>query len=69
MSMWIGISGLGNNLSETEGGPVVPKTNLGSQADQHLEDPSPESHDEKDPIGENWALSVNSRTRRFIIGE
>merc|ERR1712226_185880 len=67
MSMWM--TGLRSNISETEGGLVVPKTNQGAQADPHLDYPSPEYNDEKDPIGENWAHSTNSRNKRFIIGE
>merc|ERR1712004_3350 len=66
MSMWIG-----NNLSEREGGLADPGTNLGSQNDPNLAagEAVPESHDEKNPKGENWKLSTNSRNRRFIIGE
>merc|ERR1711879_418822 len=63
LSMGMGINGLANNLSEREGGLAVPGTNLGSKDDPNL------APHEKDPTGENWALSANSRTRRFIIGE
>merc|ERR1719492_497982 len=63
------MTGLRSNSSETEGGLVVPKTNLGLQNDPNLVDPSPESHDEQVPNDESWASSTNRRTRRFIIGE
>jgi len=71
LSMWIGISGLGNNLSEREGGLADPGTNLGSQNDPNLAagEAVPESHDEKNPKGENWTPFSNSRNKRFIIGE
>merc|ERR550532_2062899 len=61
MSMWM--TGLRSNISETEGG-----TNLGLHDDPNLSI-IPESPHEKDPIGENWAHSTNSRNKRFIIGE
>merc|ERR550532_1372072 len=58
MCVWM--TGLRSNISETEGGK-----NLGLQDDPNLSI----IPDEKDTIGENWALSANSRNRRFIIGE
>merc|ERR1719473_1216482 len=61
MCVWM--TGLRSNISETEGG-----TNLGLQDDQNLSI-IPESQDEKDPNSVNWALSANSRNKRFIIGE
>merc|ERR1719499_2313078 len=68
MSMWM--TGLRSNISETEGGLVVPSTNLGSQDDPNLDgagetvpvpDIVPEFPHEKDPNGENPTLSTNSR--------
>jgi len=61
LSMWIGITGLGNNLSEREGGLAVPGTNLGSQDGPNLgatggvlvPDISSEPPHEKDPNGNN----------------
>merc|ERR1711879_1094700 len=51
MTMWM--TGLRSNISRTEVGLVVPKTNLGL----------------RDANVENWRLSTNSRVRRLIIGE
>merc|ERR1719499_2176564 len=68
MSMWM--TGLRSNISETEGGLIVPSTNLGSQDDPNLDgagetvpvpDIIPEFPHEKDPNGENPTLSTNSR--------
>merc|ERR1711879_80481 len=68
MSMWM--TGLRSNISEREGGLVVPKTNLGSLDDPNLggagetvpvPDIIPEFLHEKDPNGENPTLSTNSR--------